>query len=91
MRIHWQGKGVDEHGVDAKSGRVLVKIDPRYFRPTEVDSLLGDATKARHKLGWRPTRTFPELVNEMISADLQIARRDSVIADHGFKTFRYRE
>jgi GDPmannose 4,6-dehydratase len=91
LRIVWQGRGVDEHGIDAKSGRVLVKIDPRYFRPTEVDSLLGDASKARQQLGWKPTKSFAELVQEMISADLDIARRDSVMAKQGFKTFHYRE
>ena len=91
MRMRWQGKGVDEQGIDAKSGRVMVKIDARYFRPTEVDSLLGDASKAKHKLGWRPTKSFAELVKEMVSADLDLARRDSEIADHGFKTFRYHE
>jgi GDPmannose 4,6-dehydratase len=91
LRIVWQGRGVDEHGIDAKSGRVLVKIDPRYFRPTEVDSLLGDASKARLQLGWNPTKSFAELVQEMISADLDIARRDSVMAKQGFKTFHYRE
>jgi GDPmannose 4,6-dehydratase len=68
-----------------------VRIDPRYFRPTEVDTLLGDATKARTKLGWQPEMSFDALVKEMVAADLEIARRDAVIARQGFKTYRYRE
>jgi GDPmannose 4,6-dehydratase len=91
MRIRWQGRGVDEHGIDAKSGRVVVKIDPGYFRPTEVDTLLGDPSKARRKLGWSTAQSFSELVQEMVSADLDAARRDAMIADHGFKTYRYHE
>ncbi len=91
MSIEWRGSGVDEQGVDARTGRTLVKVDPRYFRPTEVDTLLGDATKARTKLGWRPEVSFESLVKEMVAADLEIARRDAVIAREGFKTYRYQE
>jgi GDPmannose 4,6-dehydratase len=91
MRMQWRGKGVDEQGVDATTGRVVVRIDARYFRPTEVDSLLGDASKARRKLGWQTTKSFAELVQEMVGADLELARRDSVIAGHGFRTFRHHE
>ena len=69
-KIRWEGKGVDEKGMDAQSGRVLVEIDPRYFRPTEVDLLLGDATKAREVLGWTHTTGFKTLVTEMVEADL---------------------
>ncbi|KQT79527.1 GDP-mannose 4,6 dehydratase [Methylobacterium sp. Leaf465] len=69
-RIVWQGTGVDEQGLDGKTGQVLVKIDPVYFRPTEVDQLLGDPTKAREKLGWTHTIRFPELVEEMVRTDL---------------------
>ncbi|BDL41087.1 GDP-mannose 4,6-dehydratase [Methylorubrum sp. GM97] len=72
--IEWHGKGLDEHGIDAKTGQVLVKIDPRYFRPTEVDQLLGDPTKAREKLGWKHQVQFPELVEEMVLADLAAAK-----------------
>jgi GDPmannose 4,6-dehydratase len=75
--LQWSGKDVDETGVDAKSGATLVKIDPRYFRPTEVDLLIGDATKARTKLGWQPMQTFQGLVTEMMDADLAQARRDA--------------
>jgi GDPmannose 4,6-dehydratase len=71
IRIMWQGVGADEEGVEAGSGRVLVKVDPRYFRPTEVDLLIGDASKARAKLGWRHRVSFDELVAEMVAADLK--------------------
>jgi GDPmannose 4,6-dehydratase len=71
IQIEWSGYGVDEVGRDAKSGRKLVIIDPRYFRPTEVDFLLGDASKARHRLGWKHTVSFPDLVREMVEADLR--------------------
>jgi GDPmannose 4,6-dehydratase len=69
-RIAWRGKGVDEHGVDAATGRTLVQVDPRYFRPAEVDLLLGDPTKARMRLGWHHVVGFRELVREMVAADL---------------------
>ena len=69
-RIEWRGKGVEETGVDAKSGKTLVRIDPVYFRPTEVDLLVGDASKAREKLGWKPKTTFAQLVKEMVAGDL---------------------
>ena len=71
IKIEWKGAGVDEAGIDAASGRVLVKIDPRYFRPTEVDLLLGDPSKARSKLGWQHTVSFDQLVAEMVAADLK--------------------
>jgi GDPmannose 4,6-dehydratase len=67
--IVWQGKGIDEKGLDAKSGQPLVEVDPRYFRPTEVDYLLGDARKAHQRLGWHHTTRFPDLVREMVEAD----------------------
>jgi GDPmannose 4,6-dehydratase len=69
--IAWRGQGVDEEGVDDKTGDVLVKIDPRYFRPTEVDLLLGDPAKARRLLGWKHEITFPQLVKEMVASDLE--------------------
>jgi GDPmannose 4,6-dehydratase len=69
-RIQWRGKGVDEVGIDAGNGKELVLVDPHYFRPTEVDTLLGDASKAREKLGWRPKTTFAALVEEMVASDL---------------------
>ncbi len=91
MRIEWRGKGVDEQGVDAKSGRTLVKVDARYFRPTEVETLLGDPTKANQKLGWTPATSFEQLVAEMTDADLEHARRDALMAREGFKTYKRRE
>lgn len=72
--ILWTGRGVEEKGIDRGSGKVLVEVDPRYFRPTEVDCLVGDARKAHNKLGWRHRVTFDELVREMVNADLAAIR-----------------
>jgi len=91
MRIEWTGEGVAEQGVDRETGNVVVRIDPRYFRPTEVDTLLGDASKARRLLGWEPKIGFEQLVAEMVEADLEAARRDAMIRREGFKTFTYHE
>src|SRR3981081_1772703 len=74
--VEWRGKGMEETGVDKKSGKTLVRIDPVYFRPTEVDLLIGDASKAREKLGWKPKTTFAQLVKEMVAGDLAIARSE---------------
>ena len=74
--IQWRGKGVEEIGVDNKSGKTVVMIDPIYFRPTEVDLLIGDASKAREKLGWKPKTSFAQLVKEMVAGDLAIARQE---------------
>jgi GDPmannose 4,6-dehydratase len=86
MAITWKGEGVDEKGFDAH-GKCIVAVDPRYFRPTEVESLLGDATKARVKLGWTPKITFKELVSEMMREDLKSAERDELVKRHGFVAF----
>ena len=91
MRIEWRGSGIDEQGVDVNTGRSVVKIDPRYFRPTEVDSLLGDSSKARARLGWKAEISFDQLVQEMVDSDLEIARRDALVAREGFKTYRHQE
>jgi GDPmannose 4,6-dehydratase len=91
MRIEWRGSGASEQGVDAGSGRTIVEVDHRYHRPTEVDTLLGDASKARGKLGWQPQVSFDELVKEMVASDLLLARRDAAVAREGFRTYRYRE
>jgi GDPmannose 4,6-dehydratase len=91
MSLRWQGSGLDEHVIDARSGRTVVRIDPRYFRPAEVETLLGDASKARAKLGWTPRTSFDELVDEMVQHDLEIARRDALVAREGFRVQRYRE
>jgi GDPmannose 4,6-dehydratase len=82
-KIEWKGKGVDEAGIDAAEGSTLVKIDSRYFRPTEVDQLLGDASKARRVLGWEHTITFPELVSEMLQADLKTVAEESGVRGIG--------
>ncbi len=89
--IEWRGSGVDEEGIDRKTGKILVKIDPRYFRPTEVETLLGDCTKARTRLGWAPEIGFAALVQEMVEADLEIAKRDSYMKQRGFKVFTHHE
>jgi GDPmannose 4,6-dehydratase len=81
-KIEWRGEGVDETGIDPKSGETVVRIDPTYFRPTEVDLLIGDASKAREKLGWKPKTTFAQLVKEMMAGDLAIARREVANGKH---------
>lgn len=88
--VIWKGEGVAERGYDA-DGNCIVEIDPRYFRPTEVDTLLGDASKAREKLGWRPRTTFDQLVTEMVTHDLDAAKRDVLIHSHGFQVFEAHE
>ena len=91
MRMEWTGKGTEERGIDAKSGRTIVKVDPGYFRPTEVETLLGDPSKARKVLGWKAETSFERLVEEMVAEDLGLARRDSMMAREGFKTYQHRE
>jgi GDPmannose 4,6-dehydratase len=90
MKIRWEDKGVNEKGYDDKD-RCIVAVDPRYFRPTEVETLLGDATKAKEKLGWVPKITFSELVAEMVREDLKSAERDELVKHHGYKTMDYHE
>ena len=90
LRIAWTGKGRDEKGTDA-DGRCIVAIDPRYHRPAEVDSLLGDASKAQARLGWRPKVRFQELVAEMAREDLREAERESLVKKHGYRTFDQHE
>jgi GDPmannose 4,6-dehydratase len=100
VHVRFEGEGVDEVGVvDRVEGRetklspgnVIVRVDPRYFRPTEVETLLGDPSKAHAKLGWRPTTTFSSLVKEMVRADFQIARRDALVTLAGFKALEHHE
>jgi GDPmannose 4,6-dehydratase len=86
ITLEWSGNGVDETGRDAKSGNILVSIDPNYFRPTEVDLLIGDASKAREKLGWQPTCNLQQMIEEMIKADLEEARKDQLLQSGGFQT-----
>ena len=102
MSIRWEGEGIDEKGYwsNRHSGESrnlgnsespIVAIDPRYFRPTEVETLLGDPSKAMNKLGWKPTITFKELVAEMVREDLKDAERDELIKRHGYSVFDYNE
>jgi len=91
MRFQWHGDGVNEEGVDTRTGRIVVKIDPRYFRPTEVETLLGDATNAWTQRGGQPEVSLDDLVKDTVASDLDGARRDAVIAREGFKTLRYQE
>jgi GDPmannose 4,6-dehydratase len=88
--IRWEGKGVDEKGYDAE-GKCIVQTDPRYFRPTEVETLLGDPSKAKQKLGWSPKTSFSELVKEMVQEDLKAAERNELVTKHGFKAMDHYE
>ncbi len=90
IAVRWEGTGVDEKGYDAH-GKCIVAVDPRYFRPTEVETLLGDPSKAKEKLGWTPKITFDELVAEMVREDLKAAERDELIKQHGYKTLNRHE
>jgi GDPmannose 4,6-dehydratase len=90
MQLRWAGSGVHEHALDAQ-GRKIVAVDPRYFRPAEVETLLGDATKAREKLGWSPRISFAELVAEMVREDLKAAERDELVKRHGYRPFDFHE
>jgi len=89
ISIRWEGKGVDEKGIDQQTGKILVAVDPRYFRPTEVQDLLGDAGKAREKLGWKPRTSLTQLIAEMIDADMEEAKKDYLCQKEGFQTFNH--
>jgi len=105
INLRWEGEGVNEQGIvhsltdkgeqikvkELKKGDIIVRVDPRYFRPTEVESLLGDPSKAKDELGWEPKITFDELVREMVLADLEVAKRDALVKKHGFRSFNYHE
>ena len=84
MDIEWQGKGLDEVGIDRSSGKEIIAVDPRYFRPTEVETLLGDPTKAKEQLGWVAKTPFSQLVKEMVAADLEATRRSAVLKEAGY-------
>ncbi len=90
IRIRWAGNGVDEKGYD-QAGNCIVSVDPRYFRPTEVDTLLGDISKAKRVLGWQPKITFDELVKEMVATDFEAAKRDQLVKKHGYKVSNVHE
>jgi len=89
--IRWEGEGLEEKGYDSETGHLIVKVDPRYFRPTEVETLLGDPSKAKEKLGWEPKITLEEMVHEMMASDINIAKRDSLVKKHGFKIPNFNE
>jgi GDPmannose 4,6-dehydratase len=91
ISIRWEGQGLKEKGIDEKTGSELVRIDPRYFRPTEVDTLLGDSSKAKQQLGWEPKITFVELVKEMVAMDLLEAEKDELCLQEGFQTYEQAE
>ena len=91
IEIEWQGNGVDEIGIDKSNGNIVVEVDPRYFRPTEVELLLGDPTKAQEKLGWKPQTTLKELCSMMVREDLKTAKRDVLCEEHGFEVRQYNE
>ena len=90
MTIRWTGAGAEERGWDA-DGNLIVAVDPRYYRPTEVETLLGDASKAQRELGWRPRVSFRELVKEMVEEDFKVAQRDALVKKHGFSAFNFHE
>jgi GDPmannose 4,6-dehydratase len=90
IAVEWKGRGAEEKGYDAR-GNCIAAVDPRYFRPTEVQTLLGDAAKARTKLGWKPRTSFRELVAEMVREDLKSAERDELVKKHGYSAYDYNE
>ena len=91
VKLEWQGEGVEEVGKNAENGEVLVQVDPKYFRPTEVDTLLGDPTKAKTKLGWQPKTTLEQMVQEMVKDDLKAAQKDELCRREGYQIFDYYE
>ncbi len=91
INIRWEGTGTDEIGIDTNTGKTIISVDPRYFRPTEVETLLGDASKAKKELGWSPRISFDQLVEEMVREDLAIAERDHLLKNAGYRTYNYHE
>jgi GDPmannose 4,6-dehydratase len=90
IKLAWEGHGVGERAVDRR-GATVVEVDPRYFRPSEVETLLGDPSYARERLGWKPTVSFEDLVREMVEADLVAAKRDQLVKKHGYEAYDYNE
>jgi GDPmannose 4,6-dehydratase len=91
IKLKWEGKGVDEKGVNSANGKVVVEIDPKYFRPTEVDLLIGDASKARKELGWEPKLSLEQLVKEMVISDVKLFERDKYLLDGGHDVMNFHE
>ena len=90
-KIRWEGKGVEEKGYDSETDKLIVAVDPRYFRPTEVETLLGDPSKAKEKLGWEPKISLEQMVKEMMDHDINIAKRDALVKEHGFEAPDFNE
>jgi GDPmannose 4,6-dehydratase len=86
ITVAWKSEGIKEKGIDDNTGKVVIEVDPRYFRPTEVELLLGDPTKAKEKLGWTPKTSFEDLVEEMVSEDLRFFERELLCRKNGFCT-----
>jgi len=91
IAINWEGEGVNEKGINAANGKTIIAVDTRYFRPTEVDTLLGDSSKGKEKLGWKPKISFKNLVKEMVQADLEEAKKDELCQRAGFQVYNYNE
>ena len=91
MEIEWQGEGVNEKGIDKKTGKTVIAVNPKYFRPAEVELLLGDSTKARTKLGWKPEYDLASLAKEMVEEDLKLAKREKLLLQNGYREFAPRE
>ncbi len=91
ITINWEGEGVNEKGINAANGKTIIAVDTRYFRPTEVDTLLGDSSKGKKKLGWKPKISFTNLVKEMVQADLEEAKKDELCQRAGFQVYNYNE
>jgi GDPmannose 4,6-dehydratase len=89
--LYWEGEGLDEKGYDSETSKLIVAVDKRYFRPTEVETLLGDPSKAKNKLGWEPKITLEKMVHEMMESDINIAKRDSLVKKHGFNAPDFNE
>jgi GDPmannose 4,6-dehydratase len=91
IELEWKGSGVDEKGINKATGNVIVEIDPRYFRPSEVDLLVGDASKAKKELGWVPKLTVEQLVKEMVASDVKLFQRDKYLLDGGHSVLSFHE
>lgn len=91
ITLQWEGKAENEKGINTATGKVVVEIDPAYYRPAEVDLLVGDASKAKQKLGWTPTYTVQELCREMVAADVELFKRDKYLLDGGHKVLNFHE
>jgi GDPmannose 4,6-dehydratase len=91
IKMKWEGTGVDEKGINAETGDILIEIDPNYFRPTEVDLLIGDASKAFNNLGWKPKHNLQDLIKDMIQSDVNLFKRDKYLLEGGHDVMNYNE